>query len=71
MFHPNICKCKACVLGACRGQKRTLDPLEVELQMIVSWELKLGPLEEKPMLLSIDPYLQPPSPSKVENYILK
>jgi hypothetical protein len=46
----------------CRGQKRALDPLELELQMVVSclvWMLgtKLGPLEEQPLLLTPEPSL--------------
>jgi hypothetical protein len=44
--------------GACRGQKRVWDPLEVELQVAVSWESNLGPEEEQPVLLTIEPSLQ-------------
>ena len=52
-----------CMSGARRGQKRTWDPLELELQIVVSltygcWELNPGPLEEQPVLLTDDPLLQ-------------
>ena len=42
------------------------DPLELELQTVVSqsipsgcWELNSGPLEEQPMLLTTEPSLEP------------
>ena len=46
------------------GQKRTSDPLELELQMAVSSpmgcsELNLGSLKEQPMLLASKSSLQP------------
>jgi hypothetical protein len=47
------------------SQERVLDPLELELQMVVSQhgcgELNLGPLEEQPGLLFPESSLQPPS----------
>lgn len=37
--------CAVCMPGACRGQKRPMDPLEVDLQMAVAtmWVLGLRP----------------------------
>lgn len=34
--------CAMCVPGACRGQKRVSDPLELELQMVVSHNAGAG-----------------------------
>lgn len=31
-----VCPCAMCILGACRGQKKVSDPLELELLMVVS-----------------------------------
>jgi hypothetical protein len=61
--------CFACICvyhiwpGACRDQKRLPDPLELELQMVLShhmggWESNLGLLEE-PELLADELTLQP------------
>ena len=51
-----------CIPGAPRGQKTVSNPLELELQMIVShygcWELIQGPLEEQTVLLSTESYSQ-------------
>jgi hypothetical protein len=49
-------------LVALSGQKRALDPLELELQPVVSHhmdvrELNLGPLQEQLMHLSAEPSL--------------
>lgn len=44
------------VSGTCRGQKNALDLLEVELQTASA---NLNPLEEHPMLLTIEVSLQP------------
>ena len=51
--------------GACGGQKRASDPLELELQMVVSCcvgaEINLGPLEEQRVLshpISLGPILE-------------
>lgn len=41
-----FCLCITCVPGAHRGQKRTLNPLELDLQTVVS-------------LLTLGPYTQP------------
>lgn len=44
--------CTTCMLGAHEGQNRTSDPLQLELQMLVSdllcvyWESNPEPLEE-------------------------
>ena len=51
MFCLDICLCTMCMPGACRGQKRALDSLELELQRTVHYhlgagKLSLGPLEE-------------------------
>lgn len=35
-FHLHVCLNKTCVLGAQGGQKTVLDPIEPELQMVVS-----------------------------------
>ena len=47
--------------GACRGQNKALDLLEMELQMAESpcgrWESEH--LEEQPVLLTAEPSLQP------------
>lgn len=46
--------------GPRRGQKRALDVLEVELQVVVTkvWELNSGPLEGQPVLLAAKPTFQ-------------
>lgn len=39
-----------CVCGACRGQKKALGPLKLELQAVMShlmWVLGTGPLQEQ------------------------
>ena len=46
-------------------EPRLLDPLGLELQIVVnhlmwSWELNSGPLEEQRMHLTTEPSLQPP-----------
>lgn len=32
----HICMCTTCTSAACRGQKKAVDPLELELHMFVS-----------------------------------
>lgn len=49
-----VCLCTPCVPGVYRGQKRTLDALELELQMVENYHALLGPLEEQPKLLTIE-----------------
>lgn len=52
-----VCMCSTCVLGACGSQKRVLDPLEPELQLLwttTCWELKPGPLQEEKELLTAE-----------------
>lgn len=48
----------------CRGQKKALASLELDLQVAVSqgasWELDLGPLHESPVLLTMESSLQLP-----------
>jgi hypothetical protein len=34
-----VCVCATCVIGACRGQERALDPLELELDTVVSHQV--------------------------------
>lgn len=38
-----------CVLGACEGQKRVQDPLELELGMIVSHHVDVGEPNSSPL----------------------
>lgn len=50
------------MLGFFRGQKRWLDPLNLELQIVVSYHvvlgIKPGPLEEPKVPLTTEPSLQ-------------
>lgn len=56
------CMCTTCIPGACECQKRVSDPLGLELQPLCGpWELTLGPLEEQPVLLTVEPSLQLPN----------
>lgn len=52
-----------CIYCAYRDQQRVLDYPRLELKMIVSrhgcWGLKLGPLEEQPLVLTLEPSHQP------------
>lgn len=52
------------VPGACRGQKRALAPLELELPMVMGCHVSLGsepwPRQEQSELLSAEPTLRPP-----------
>lgn len=52
-----------CVLGSDGGQGRVSDPLELKLQPVgthhVVLGIELGSLEEQPVLLIIEPSLQP------------
>lgn len=62
MVFLQVCLCIMCMPAVCRGQKRWLNPLERELQIVVSymWVLgiKPGPLEEQKAFLTIEPSLQ-------------
>lgn len=60
---PHACLYTALIPGACRGQKRVLNPLGLELLVIVncqqvlgiklgSWESNLGPVKDQPVLLT-------------------
>lgn len=53
-----ICVC-TCVCNVCGGQKKSSDPLELEL--IGSWELQSGSLEEQQVLPTTEPSLRPTS----------
>lgn len=60
MYH--ICLCITYVPGACGGQKRALDTLNMEFQTPVThpygyWDSNLGTLEEQPMLLTDETFL--------------
>jgi hypothetical protein len=49
----------ACIPGALRGQKRALDPLQLELQMVVRHHANPGPLKGQQVLLNTEPSLHP------------
>jgi hypothetical protein len=57
-----FCLHTTCVPGAWKGQKRTLERMELELaQFWVAMQMlgiKPGPLQEQPVLLTTDPSLQ-------------
>ena len=60
-----VCMClyTTCVFGACGGQKKVSDFLELDFQMKKSyhcrlWESHLGPLQEQQALLTNKPSLQ-------------
>lgn len=60
MYH--ICLCITYVPGACGGQKRALDTLDMEFQTLVThpygyWDSNLGPPEEQQMLLTDQTFL--------------
>lgn len=38
----HLCMCTMCMLGTCRGQKRPLDPLDLELWMLLSHHVETG-----------------------------
>lgn len=53
------------MLDAYRGQKKVLDPLKLELQMVGSYHMGTGNwtsvlCQEQQVLLTIEPFLQPP-----------
>lgn len=55
-------RCTTCMLCALGGQKRALDPLGLELQVVSfirCWESNLGPLGGQHVLLTAEPALQP------------
>jgi hypothetical protein len=63
VFCLHICLCATCVPGSCGSQKRTSDPLGLELTDVYNllcgcWELNSGPLEKQPVLLTSEPSLQ-------------
>ena len=39
---PHVCLCATHMAGSLGGQKRALDPLELELQMVVSSQVGAG-----------------------------
>jgi hypothetical protein len=55
-----------CVCSASEGQKRALDPLELELEVCECWELNSGPLQEQPVLLIAKPSLSSASETGFE-----
>lgn len=53
-----------CLLGTCRGQKRALDPLEMESLMILSYYVRgqnPGSLQDQQAILNSEPTLLLPS----------
>jgi hypothetical protein len=62
VFCLHACLCSICMPGTLGGKKRELETLEVELDDCEPsrgcWELNLGSLEEKPVLLIAEPSLQ-------------
>lgn len=51
--------------GVCGGQKKESDPLELELEVFVSflvwdWAQNPGPLQEQQVFLTTETSLQPP-----------
>lgn len=56
-----FCLFVCCVYSACGSQKRTLESLELKLQMFVSqyWELNPDPLKEHPVLLAANCFSSP------------
>lgn len=63
MFCPCACVCTLSVPGACKSQKRALDPLELELQITYEpscgcWKPNPGILQEKQELLTDEPSTQ-------------
>ena len=48
VFSLDVCMCTMCMPGACRSQKRALDPLGLELQTVINyWGPNLSPLQEQ------------------------
>jgi hypothetical protein len=41
-FCPQACLCFVCISGACGGEERVLDPLELELPVVVSCHTGTG-----------------------------
>lgn len=63
-----------CMPVACGGQKRELDPLELELHEVVSRYVDAGnwtldPLEEHPLLLITEPFLKLPTLAFLKNIL--
>ena len=57
MYVHHMCACDQ------RGQKRASDPLKLELQKVCElpcecWKLNLGPVQEQPVLLTTELFLQ-------------
>lgn len=42
VFCWHVCLCSTCMLDVCRGRKRVLDSLELEVQKVVSQHVGLG-----------------------------
>lgn len=59
-----VCECSACMFGSHGCQKCVLSPLDLELKVVVSWELGQSPVQELHLLLTTELSLQPlPPPS--------
>lgn len=64
MFCLHACLCLMCY-NAYRVKKRALDPLQMELQAVLSHHVcdgtKIGLLKEQPMLFTAEPYFSAPN----------
>lgn len=65
VFCLHVCICTTCVPGASSGQKRVSDPVELELQMLVSYHVgsgkqNLGPLYKQQVLWTRGCFSSPP-----------
>lgn len=55
MSYLHVCMYSACVPGTHRDQKRALGPLEIELRLVVSCQLRaLGHLQEQQVIFVVD-----------------
>lgn len=63
MFYLHVCMYTTCVPGGHGGQKKTWDPLELELQVFVSGPVAAGnpnPPKGQPILESPEPFFFSP-----------
>lgn len=66
-----VCECSACMFGSHGCQKCVLSPLDLELKVVVSWELGQSPVQELHLLLTTELSLQPlPPPSPPASLLL-
>jgi hypothetical protein len=57
-FFLHICQCTVIMPGACRDQNRASDSLELNSHPVLCWELNPDPLQEQPVVLTPEPFLQ-------------